>query len=382
MGPLQGLRVVEMAGIGPGPFCGMLLADLGADVLRIDRVSGGSAPRVDPGFELLNRGKRSVAVDLKSPEGVSLVLALCAKAGALIEGFRPGVMERLGLGPEVVCARNARLVYGRVTGYGQDGPLSQAAGHDLNYLALAGVLHGIGPAEAPPPPPLNVVADMGGGGMVLALGLVAALLEAQRSGKGQVIDAAMVEGSSLLQCMIYGLSRMGIWQGWRGANLLDGGAHFYRCYETSDGGYVSVAAIEPQFYAELLRRLELDPSEFEPQMDRTRWPQMRRALEALFRTRTRDDWCRLLEGTDACVAPVLSMDEAQAHPHNQARQSFVQLAGVAQPAPVPRFSRTACEVRGGPPLPGEHSRSALSEWGVDSSEIERLIAAGSLMQAS
>jgi alpha-methylacyl-CoA racemase len=382
MGPLQGVRVVELAGIGPAPFCGMLLADLGAEVLRIDRVSGGGyGMAVDPRFEPLNRGKRSVALDLKSPGGVSLILALCSRADALIEGFRPGVMERMGLGPTVALQRNARLVYGRVTGFGQEGPLSQAAGHDLNYLALAGVLHGIGQPDEPPPPPLNVVADMGGGGMLLALGLVAALFEARVSGKGQVIDAAMVEGSSALQSMIHGLMHAGIWQERRGENLLDGGAHFYRCYETRDGKYVSVAAIEPQFYAELLRRLKLEASEFEPQLDRARWPQMGERLAGVFRTKTRDEWCQLLEGTDACFAPVLSMDEARSHPHNQARGSFVEVEGFAQPGPVPRFSRTGCQVRGAPAIPGQHTRSALSDWGIDPGEVERLIAQGALLQA-
>jgi alpha-methylacyl-CoA racemase len=381
MGPLDGLRVVEIAGIGPAPFCGMLLADLGADVLRVDRIGGSGALPTDARLELLNRGKRSAAVDLKSLGGKALVLSLCERADALIEGFRPGVMERLGLGPDAALRRNARLVYGRVTGFGQDGPLSQAAGHDLNYLALAGVLQGIGTANAPPPPPLNLVADMGGGGMVLALGILAALFEARASGKGQVIDAAMVEGSSALQCMIHGLTAMGLWREQRGANLLDGGAHFYRCYETKDGKYVSVAAIEPQFYAELLNRLGLDAQEFEPQHDRAQWPRMGERLAAVFRGRTQEDWCRLLEGTDACFAPVLSLSAAADHPHNRARGSFVEVGGITQPAPVPRFSRSGVEVRGAPPLPGEHSRQALADWGVNPGDVERWIAEGALAQA-
>jgi alpha-methylacyl-CoA racemase len=370
-----------MAGIGPAPFCGMLLADLGADVLRVDRVSGVGAEAgltLDPRFELMNRGKRSIALNLKAPRAVSLVLSLCARADALIEGFRPGVMERLGLGPDEVRRRNPRLVYGRVTGFGQDGPLSQAAGHDLNYLALAGVLHGIGRPSEPPPPPLNVVADMGGGGLVLALGLLAGVLEARVSGAGQVIDAAMVEGASALQCMIHGLRYMGLWGEARGENLLDGGAHFYRCYETSDGKYLSVAAIEPQFYAELLRRLGVEVADLDPQLDRERWGEMGDRLQRVFRSKTRDEWCKLLEGTDACVAPVLSMSEAQAHRHNRSREGYVEVAGVAQPSPVPRFSRTTCEVSRPPPVPGEGGRAALSEWGVAAEEVERLISEGVL----
>jgi alpha-methylacyl-CoA racemase len=381
MGPLQGLRIVEIAGIGPAPFCGMLLADLGAEVLRIDRPADVSALPVDPRLDLLNRGKRSVAVDLKSSGGQALVLALCARADALIEGFRPGVMERLGLGPDEVLRRNPRLIYGRVTGFGQTGPLSQAPGHDLNYLALAGLLHGIGNAPEPPPPPLNVVADMGGGGMVLAVGILAALLKARDSGQGQVIDAAMVEGSSVLQCMIHGLAAMGLWREQRSANLLDGGAHFYRCYETKDAKYVAVGAIEPQFYAALLKSLALDPEEFQPQLDSTQWPRMCARLAEVFRTRTRDEWCALLEGTDACVAPVLSMTEARHHPHNRARGSFVEVAGVLQPSPVPRFSESGSEIRAAPPVPGQHSRQALLDWGLDAAEVEGWIAAGAVKQS-
>jgi alpha-methylacyl-CoA racemase len=386
MGPLVGMRVVEMAGIGPAPFCGMMLADLGADVLRVDRIGRTvrigevSAQLTDPRLDLLNRGKRSLAVDLKSAGGAALVLALCGRADALIEGFRPGVMERLGLGPDQALKQNPRLVYARVTGYGQDGPWSQRAGHDLNYLALAGVLHGIGSPAAPPPPPLNLVGDMGGGGMLLAVGILAALWEARSSGKGQVIDAAMVEGASALQCMIHGLAQMGIWQEARGDNLLDGGAHFYRCYETQDGKYLAVAAIEPQFYTELLRRLELPVEEFTPQLDRTQWPRMAARLAAVFRSRTRDAWVALFEGSDGCLAPVLTMSEATVHPHNRARQSFVEVDGAVQPAPVPRFSRNVGEIRSRPPVPGEHSRQALADWGLASNDVERWIAEGALAQ--
>jgi alpha-methylacyl-CoA racemase len=384
MGPLSGMRVVEMAGIGPAPFCGMILADLGADVLRVDRIARArevSAQLTDPCLDLLNRGKRSVAADLKSAGGAALVLALCARADALIEGFRPGVMERLGLGPEQALKRNARLVYARVTGYGQDGPLSRVAGHDLDYLALAGVLHGIGSPSEPPPPPLNVVGDMGGGGMLLAVGILAALWEARSSGQGQVIDAAMVEGASALQCMIHGLVQMGIWQDTRGGNLLDGGAHFYRCYETKDRKYVAVAAIEPQFYAELLLRLELPAEEFTPQLDRTQWPRMTARLAAVFASRTRDNWVKLFEGSDSCVAPVLTMSEAALHPHNRARRSFVAVDGAMQPAPVPRFSRNLAEIRGRPPVPGEHTRQALADWNIAPSDVERWISEGALVEA-
>jgi alpha-methylacyl-CoA racemase len=383
VGPLSGMRVVELAGIGPAPFCGMILADLGADVLRVDRMARTgevSAQLTDPLLDLLNRGKRSVAVDLKSAGGAALVLALCSRADALIEGFRPGVMERLGLGPEQARKQNARLVYARVTGYGQDGPLSRVAGHDLNYLALAGVLHGIGSPSEPPPPPLNVVGDMGGGGMLLAVGILAALWEARSSGEGQVIDAAMVEGASALQCMIHGLVQMGIWRETRGDNLLDGGAHFYRCYETKDQKYVAVAAIEPQFYAELLRRLELSVEEFTPQLDRTQWPRMTARLATVFRSRSRDDWVRIFEGSDGCVAPVLTMSEAPLHEHNRARRSFVEIGGALQPAPVPRFSRSVAEVRARPPMPGEHTRQALADWGVASNDVERWIAEGALAE--
>src|SRR5215211_743357 len=351
MGPLQGVRVVELASIGPGPFCAMLLADLGAEVLAVDRPATGQG-----GWPaLFARGRRRVAVDLKHPEGPGLVLDLVAGADALVEGFRPGVAERLGIGPDACLARNPRLVYGRVTGWGQEGPLAGSAGHDIDYIALAGALHPVGPADGPPVPPLNLLGDFGGGGMLLALGVVAALLEAARSGRGQVVDAAMVDGAALLTTQLHELLAAGLWTDRRGANLLDGGAPFYGVYETADGRHLAVGALEPQFWAELLERLGLDAAELPAQLDRNGWPELRERLAALFRTRPRDEWCELLAGTDACVAPVLGLGEAPAHRHNRARGTFVDVGGVVQPAPAPRFSRTPP----GPPQPparaGEHT---------------------------
>jgi alpha-methylacyl-CoA racemase len=374
MGPLEGVRVVEVAGIGPGPFCAMLLADMGAEVLRVERPAAG---RQDwPA--LFGRGRRSVAVDLKHPEGAGMVLDLAASADALVEGFRPGVAERLGIGPGACLARNPRLVYGRVTGWGQEGPLAQAAGHDIDYIALAGALHPIGPAGGAPVPPLNLVGDFGGGGMLLALGVVAALLEAGRSGRGQVVDAAMVDGAALLTTELHELRAAGLWSDRRGANLLDGGAPFYDVYETADGGHLAVGALEPGFYAALLELVGLDGADLPAQRDRDGWPALRERLAALFRTRTRDEWCRLLEGTDACVAPVLSPTEAPAHPHNRARGTFVDVGGVVQPAPAPRFSRTPC-ARPEPPVgPGEHTDGNLAAWGIDPDEVARLRAAGAV----
>jgi alpha-methylacyl-CoA racemase len=345
MGPLAGVRVVELAGIGPGPFCAMLLADLGADVLRVDRPAASR-----PGWPtVLARGRRSVAVDLKHPDGAGVVLDLVAAADALVEGFRPGVAERLGIGPDACLARNPRLVYGRVTGWGQQGPWRLAAGHDIDYVALAGALHPIGQAGGPPVPPLNLLGDFGGGGMLLALGVVAALLEAGRSGTGQVVDAAMVDGAALLTTQFHELLAAGLWREERGANLLDGGAPFYGVYETADGRHLAVGALEPQFWAELLRRLGLDAGDLPAQLDRDGWPLLRARLAALFRTRTRDEWSELLAGTDACVTPVLGLAEAPAHPHNRARGTFVDVGGVVQPAPAPRFSRPASTPTGRSP---------------------------------
>jgi alpha-methylacyl-CoA racemase len=374
MGPLQGLRVVELASIGPGPFCAMLLADLGAEVLAVDR------PAADrSGWPLLfARGRRRVAVDLKHPDGPGVVLDLVARADALIEGLRPGVAERLGVGPEACLARNPRLVYGRVTGWGQDGPMAGAAGHDIDYIALAGALHPIGPAGGPPVPPLNLVGDFGGGGMLLALGVVAALLERGRSGAGQVVDAAMVDGAALLTTQFHELLAAGLWREQRGGNLLDGGAPFYAVYETADGRHLAVGALEPQFYAELLRRLGLDGGDLPDQLDRDGWPLLRERLAALFRTRTLEEWCDLLAGTDACVAPVLGLGEAPAHPHNRARGTFVDVGGVVQPAPAPRFSRTPCDPPTPAARPGEHTDQALTDWGVPPEKVARLRAAGAV----
>ncbi len=375
MGPLAGVRIIEIAGIGPGPFCAMLLSDMGAEVLRVDRadrVTGATGPS----FDLLNRGRKSVGVDLKQPRGVELVLELVERADGLLEGFRPGVMERLGLGPDVCLARNPRLVYGRMTGWGQEGPLAQAAGHDINYIALAGALEPIGRAGGPPVPPLNLIGDFGGGGMLLAFGMVCALVERARSGKGQVVDAAMVDGAALLMTMFHGFRHAGFWQDQRGTNMLDTGAHFYDVYECKDGRYVSIGSIEPQFYAELLERTGLKGEPLPHQMDRSRWPELKEKLAAIFRQKTRDEWCALLEGTDVCFAPVLTMGEAPAHPHNRARGTFTEVAGVVQPAPAPRFSRTPPAIQGPPPLAGEHTDAALAAWGVEAWRIRELRDAG------
>ncbi len=357
MGPLQGVRVIEIAGIGPGPFCAMLLADLGGEVVRIDRPEGADGGRVD----VLGRGRRSVVVDLKHPRGAEVVLGLVAGADVLIEGFRPAVAERLGIGPEACLARNPRLVYGRMTGWGQSGPLRHAAGHDIAYIALAGALHPIGPAGGPPVPPLNLVGDFGGGGMLLAFGITCALLEAQRSGRGQVVDAAIVDGAALLTTMFHELAAQGMWSQRRGSNPLDGGAPFYGVYETADGEHVAVGALEPRFYAELLAKLGLDSDDADlpGQMDRERWPELRERLAAVFRTRTRADWAELLEGSDACVAPVLSLSEAPDHSHNRARDTFVPVGDTLQPAP-------------------EHTDQVLTDWGFPSATIAALRASGAI----
>jgi alpha-methylacyl-CoA racemase len=373
MGPLQGVRIVELASIGPGPFCAMLLADLGAQVLAVDR----PGPQWSGWPVLFARGRRRVAVDLKHPDGPGVVLDLVAGADALVEGFRPGVAERLGVGPEACLARNPRLVYGRVTGWGQQGPLARSAGHDIDYIALAGALHPLGPAAGPPVPPLNLLGDFGGGGMLLALGVVAALLEAGRSGRGQVVDAAMVDGAALLTTQLHELLAAGQWTDRRGANLLDGAAPFYAVYETADGRHLAVGALEPRFWAELLERVGLDAGDLPAQLDRDGWPVARERLAAVFRTRTRDQWCALLEGTDACVAPVLSLLEAPAHPHNQARATFVEVAGALQPAPAPRFSRTPCPTPAPPPA-GDDPAAALTAWGLAPGAAARLLATGAV----
>lgn len=369
MGPLKGIKVVEIAGIGPGPFCAMMLADMGAQVIRVDRKSATVAGSKN---DVLKRGRRSIRVDLKHPEGVRTVLRLVAQAEALIEGFRPGVMERLGLGPEVCFERNPRLVYGRVTGWGQTGPLRHAAGHDINYIALSGALHAIGRAGEKPVPPLNLVGDFGGGGMLLAFGVVCGILESRESGKGQVVDAAMTDGAAIQMAAIYGLKAAGKWNNQRGTNLLDGGAHFYDTYECADRRYVAVGAIEPQFYTLLLDKIGLTDAAFRMQMDTTQWPALKDKLAALFKTKTRDEWCGLLEGTDACVAPVLDLDEASRHLHNAARQTFVEVAGVLQPAPAPRFSRTQPSIQLPPSDTGQQSDEALAEWGFSRADIVEL----------
>ncbi|HBO3353862.1 TPA: CoA transferase [Pseudomonas aeruginosa] len=365
MGPLQGIRVVELAGIGPGPFCGMLLADMGADVLRIDRRDGGDGGvRIPPRLDLLNRNKRSVSVDLKSVQGRETVLRLVEKADILIEGYRPGVTERLGLGPTDCQARNPRLVYGRMTGWGQDGPLAQMAGHDLNYIALSGALHAIGPQDGPPQVPLNLIGDFGGGALYLALGVLAATLEARNSGQGQVVDAAMVDGVASLMTLCHSLRQMGQWNLERGDNLFDGGAPFYAIYETSDGRHVSVAAVEPRFYAILLDKLGLAGEALPGQYDRAGWPRLRERLAQVFRSRSRDQWSELFGTADACFAPVLDLDEAREHPLARERGMYCERDGVFQPMPAPRFSRTPGGVRLSPPEPGQHGQDALRDWGV------------------
>jgi alpha-methylacyl-CoA racemase len=377
MGPLQGVRILEIAGIGPTQLAGMLLAEMGADVIRIVRPAspeGAGEPLIPVRFDLMNRSRPAVAVDLKSEAGVDLVLRLCERADALFEGFRPGVMERLGLGPDQCMARNRRLVYGRMTGWGQDGPLAESAGHDTNYIALAGALGAMGEAGRPPPMPLNLVGDFGGGALYLALGLLAALLESTRSGEGQVVDAAMVDGVASMMTMFFGLRAAGTWTDRRESNLLDGAAPFARTYATSDGGYLAVCAIENRFFRSLLSRLGvtgIDPAE---QYRTERWPAHREILEAKFRTRSRDDWERVFAGSNACVAPVLSIGEAPRHEHNRARQTYVTVDGIEQPAPAPRFSRTASEVRHGPIADQDAVRHALARWGLDDDEVEALVA--------
>jgi alpha-methylacyl-CoA racemase len=372
-GPLTGVKIVELAGLGPAPFAGMMLADAGADIVRVDRFERATyPPHQDAHVDLMNRGRRSVAMDLKNPEAVELVLRLVEGADGLMEGFRPGVAERLGLGPEVCHARNPKLVYGRMTGWGQEGPMATAAGHDIDYIALAGALEPIGRAGDRPLPPLNLVGDFGGGGMLLAFGMVAALIHARETGEGQVVDAAMVDGAASLLTMTFTLKAAGMWSGPRGTNLLDTGAHFYEVYETSDGGFIAVGAIEPQFYAELVRLLGLELEELPPQMDRDTWPQMKERFAALFAEKSRAEWEAIFDGKDACAAPVLSPSEAIECPHNRVRKTFTEVAGVVQPSPSPRFSRTPGAIRRPPPNPGQHADEVLTEWGLSSEEIERL----------
>ena len=375
MGPLKGLKIIEMAGIGPGPFCGMVLADLGVEIIRVDRASAiGTGSKQDAA----NRGKKSIAVDLKSEEGVEVVLKLVETADAIFEGFRPGVMERLGLGPDVCSERNERIVFGRMTGWGQEGPLANAAGHDINYISLTGALAAIGRPGSPPVPPLNLIGDFGGGGMLLALGLLAALLESKKSKKGQVVDAAMTDGSALLMTMIYSMYSSGMWKTSMGSNLLDGGSHFYDTYECKDGKFISLGSIEPQFYALLCQIAELDESIFGKQMSRDSWPEQKEAIKKIFLDKTRDEWCELMEGTDVCFAPVLDMSEAPKHPHNVERKTFIDLEGVTQPAPAPRFSRTEPEVVSSPSVVGEHTDEVLTSIGFSDEDINALKTSGAV----
>ncbi len=383
MGALSGYRVIELAGIGPAPMCAMMLSDMGAEVLRIDRTAdAGLGIAMETKYNLLNRGRRSVAFDLKRPEAAEALLRLVERADALIEGFRPGVMERLGIGPDQCLARNPRLVYGRMTGWGQEGPLAHAAGHDINYIALAGALHSIGRTGETPVPPLNLVGDFGGGALYLALGIVTGLLEAQKSGKGQVVDTAMVDGVASLMTAIYGMRGAGVFTDNRGENMLDTGAHFYDAYETSDGKYICIGSIEAKFYEELLRLSGLKGQELPRQLDRKSWPAMKERVAKLFRTKTRDEWCHIMEGSDVCFAPVLSMEEAPRHPHNRQRATFVEENGVIQPAPAPRFSRTPSAIQRPPARPGEHTEEALRDWGFSASDLERLRACGAIASAA
>ncbi len=382
MGPLAGFRIVELAGIGPGPMCAMMLSDMGADVIRVDRVAdSGLGMKRDPRYDLLNRGRRSAAIDMKTGAGREAVLRLVGEADGLIEGFRPGVTERLGIGPDECLARNPRLVYGRMTGWGQEGPIAHAAGHDINYIALTGALHAVGARGGPPVPALNLIGDFGGGGLYLAFGMVCGLLEARRSGKGQVVDAAMTDGSASLMTMVYGMFAAGAWEDERGRNAVDGGSHFYTVYETRDGKYVSVGSIEDKFYAELLERTGVDPDSLPAQFDRGEWASATERFAAIFRTKTRDEWCELMEGSDVCFAPVLSLAEAPAHPHNRARETFVEVDGVVQPAPAPRFSRTVPGIRRPPARRGEHTDEALADWGFAPGEIAALRAEGAIAGA-
>ena len=380
MGPLDGVRVIELQGIGPGPFCGMMLADMGAEIVRIDRSA--SAGRSGNPADILARGRKSIAVDLKNPEGVETTLRLIDTADVLIEGFRPGVTERLGLGPDTCLGRNEKLIYGRMTGWGQTGEMAHEAGHDINYISLSGALHGIGNAGEKPVPPLNLVGDFGGGGMLLAFGIVAALHERNQSGKGQVIDAAMTDGSALLMNAIFGIMNRGGWSHHRGTNLLDGGAHFYGTYETSDGKWLSVGSIEPQFYALLLEKSGLGATgDLPDQMSRDDWPALKQSLTTIFKSKTRDEWDEIMLGTDICYAPVLNFDEARSNPHNAARGTFVEQDGIHQAAPAPRFSRTEPALPSSSGAPGAETGEILLAAGFTVEEVESLKSSGAVAQA-
>ncbi|MEM7540315.1 MAG: CaiB/BaiF CoA-transferase family protein, partial [Pseudomonadota bacterium] len=370
---LVGYKVIELAGIGPNPYCAMLLADMGAEVIRVDRLTdSGLGVPMEPKYALLDRSRRSIAVDLKNPAGVDVIMRMVEQSDALIEGFRAGVTERLGLGPEDCWKRNPKLVYGRVTGWGQDGPLAKVAGHDINYISLAGACYAIGRADDAPPPPLNLIGDFGGGGVFLALGVVAALLEAQKSGQGQMVDAAMTDGVASLMSALYGMHGAGFWTDERDSNILDGGAHFYDTYETSDGGYISIASIEAKFYAQLLELTGFDDPDPKSQNDKARWGELSEKMKRLIKTKTRNEWCEILEGTDVCFAPVLSLSEAPNHPHNVARGTFVKHNDVVQPAPAPRFSRTPSEIQKPPSAHGADTEAVLSDWGFSSDELDSL----------
>ncbi|MCC3306195.1 CaiB/BaiF CoA transferase family protein [Sneathiella sp. HT1-7] len=382
MGPLDGLKIVELAGIGPAPFCGMMLADMGAEVLRIDRASSADIGlNGEPKFEVLNRGKQSVAVDLKAPTGVAAVLRLVAQADALIEGFRPGVTERLGLGPEVCLKLNPQLVYGRVTGWGQTGPMAQVAGHDANYIALAGVLNAIGRRGEKPVPPINLIGDFGGGGMYLAFGVVSAILSSKQTGVGQVVDAAMIDGALSLMAGIFGMRAEGNWQDERGTNAIDTGAPFYEVYETSDHKYVSIGAIEGRFFGELIKRLELEIENIPDQWDRDNWPTLKEMIEKKIISKTQDEWTAIFGSSDACYAPVLSIEESTQHRHMRERKTFINHEGVVQPAPAPRFSMTEPKINSAPPLPGEHTVPVLEKWGFSQNEITELLDAKVVLSA-
>jgi alpha-methylacyl-CoA racemase len=382
-GPLSGIKVLELAGIGPGPFCGMMLADMGADVLRIDRLDPADLGLpLPPGFDIMARGRRSIGLDLKRPDAIEIGLALVEKADVLVEGFRPGVMERLGLGPDACFERNARLIYGRVTGWGQNGPLAQAAGHDINYIAISGALHAIGARGRAPVPPLNLIGDYGGGGMYLAFGIACALIERQSSGRGQVVDAAMSEGAVSMMSIFYARLAAGAWEDERGANAIDGGAPWYGVYETAEGKYISIGAIEGRFYARLLELLDLGAASLPDRHDKTRWPELRSRLQDAFKRKTRDEWCEILRGHDVCFAPVLSLAEAPSHPHHRARGSFIERGGLLQPAPAPRYSRTPGEIERGAPACGEGGSAALAEWGFDEAAIARFRDSGARIIAS
>jgi len=367
-GPLSGVKVLEFAGIGPGPFCAMLLSDMGAEVIRIDRkgAQGGSK------FDVTARGRKSVALDLKNPDGIEAVLKLVEQADILQEGFRPGVMERLGLGPDIVLKRNPKIVYGRMTGWGQEGPLAHAAGHDINYISLTGALHAIGPKEGKPVPPLNLVGDFGGGALYLAMGMLAALLSARDTGKGQVVDTAMTDGATSLMSMFFGFMASGMWEDDRYRNMLDGGAHFYDTYECSDGNFISLGSIEPQFYALLREKAGLNDPAFDAQMDKGQWPQLKEKLATVMKSKSRDEWCEIMEGTDICFAPVLSIGEAKDHPHNKARETIVERDGVVQPNVAPRFFGTPSEIQGPPPSAGGDTDDVLGAWGFSADDIAGL----------